>query len=150
MKIKKQIHRLTLAISLLVPAGVLASVGLYQHVQGISYAKNVSVKEVEALAGDKLKLNIALSPDINVKKAEKTWLRIFGLPKELKFSTGALINDVWFISPENFSKLYLVSPESYQGQFTLDFYFMMQRDSNVSIIGKQKIGVKITSPLRNS
>ncbi|MEM7619142.1 MAG: hypothetical protein AAF228_01595 [Pseudomonadota bacterium] len=102
-----------------------------------------SVKDVKGFSGNPAPVIIKLPNDLKQSDMNKIWLRVIGLPKNLRFSVGSLISDIWFIPVHKISDLSLISPPGYSGNFSLSF-FLMKRDTGVVIIlSKKNVGVDL-------
>lgn len=108
----------------------------------VQFGSNFTVLDVNAVSAKAVPLSINI-PREALSSDKKMWLRVIGLPENLKFSAGVIVNGIWFIPSQDAQKLSLVLPDKYTGSFKLDFFLMRDDRPVVSIVGKQTINVGI-------
>lgn len=102
-----------------------------------------NIDNITGIAGQETPVKVDIFPDTSFAKNKKTWLRVIGLPKDLRFSKGSRINDVWFMSLSDLSDLTLKSPSKFQSKFNIEFFLMQEDQSIVSILKKRKAAIEI-------
>ncbi len=112
-------------------------------IEHISYRKSFSAEDVSGFSGKNVKVRITLSGNLANASTNNLWLRIFGLPENLKFSKGAKTGDIWFINLHDLSNLNIISPSDYQGTFSLNLFLMRRKELTVTIVAKAAIKVQL-------
>ncbi len=131
-----------------VTAKAANSVANQQYVIKVQYNNGLAIENIRARYAPQIPVRIEMPNGLSTRSGKKAWLRILGLPENLKFSKGAQVNQIWFIPSQDTDDLSILLPKGYSGSFNLNFFLMRGEQTVVSIIGKKKINVAILAALQ--
>ncbi len=119
-----------------------------RYIMNIQYS-DFAISDIRAESASLIPLKIELPQALQSGQGQKTWLRVLGLPEQLKLSKGAQVNQVWFIPSQDTTDLSIKLPKGYTGSFELNFFLMRGEENVVSIMGKKKVNITIISGNNN-
>lgn len=102
-----------------------------------------SVDNINGTSGQDIRIRVNLPAIVTGNSGSKTWLRIIGLPDDLKLSKGSKVNNIWFMSMQDLPGLTLQSPKNFNGQHNVKFFLMRGDSSVVTIIGQTSVNIDL-------
>lgn len=87
----------------------------------VAQQSGFAVGDVSGPPGQSLPIDIKLPPD-NGELFRVIMIR--GLPENFKLTAGVSLDDAWAISPAEASRVALVSPDDYRGEFSMEVLFI--------------------------